>query len=50
MEHLREDLAAAGAKLSPEVVAQAEALIDYRTVHGNRYNEQSRGEVDTEEF
>ena len=34
--------------LSPE--ARAEALINEQTVHGNRYSDQSRSEVDTEEF
>ena len=50
VEHLREDLAAADIKLSPEVIAQAEALINEQTVRGNRYSDQSRSEVDTEEF
>ncbi len=50
VEHLREDLAAVDVKLSPEVVAKVEALINQQTVHGNRYSDQSRGEVDTEEF
>ena len=50
VEHLKEDLAAAGVKLSPDVIAGAEALINEQTVHGNRYNDQSRSEVDSEEF
>ena len=50
VEHLREDLAAAEVKLSPEVIANAETLISQQTVHGNRYSNQSRSEVDTEEF
>ena len=50
VEHLQEDLAAATVQLSPDVLAQAEALINQKTVHGNRYSDQSRGEVDTEEF
>jgi aryl-alcohol dehydrogenase-like predicted oxidoreductase len=50
VEHLREDLAAADVKLSPEIVAKVEDLINEKTVHGNRYSEQSRKEVDTEEF
>ena len=50
VEHLREDLAAVDVKLSPAVIAQAEALINQKTVHGNRYSDQSRSEVDTEEF
>jgi aryl-alcohol dehydrogenase-like predicted oxidoreductase len=48
--HLREDLAAADVSLSPELAARVEALINQQTVHGNRYGEQARREVDTEEF
>jgi hypothetical protein len=50
VEHLREDLAAADVKLTPELIARVEAHINERTVHGNRYSAQSRAEVDTEEF
>jgi aryl-alcohol dehydrogenase-like predicted oxidoreductase len=50
VEHLREDLAAADVKLTPDLIARAEALINQKTVHGHRYTEQSRNEVDTEEF
>ncbi|MEO5671305.1 MAG: aldo/keto reductase [Ramlibacter sp.] len=48
--HLNEDLAAMDVKLSPDLLARLEALINESTVSGNRYSEQSRGEVDTEEF
>ena len=50
VEHLQEDLAAASIALSPDLIARAEELINEQSVRGNRYNEQSRGEVDTEEF
>ncbi|MDQ6882016.1 MAG: aldo/keto reductase [Pseudomonadota bacterium] len=50
VEHLREDLAAAEVELSPGVIASAGELINEQAVRGNRYSEQSRGEVDTEEF
>ena len=50
VEHLREDLAAVDVELSADVIAEAEALINQATVHGNRYSDQSRSEVDTEEF
>jgi aryl-alcohol dehydrogenase-like predicted oxidoreductase len=50
VEHLREDLAAAGVKLSPDLIADVEALINERSVQGNRYSAQARIEVDTEEF
>ncbi len=48
--HLQEDLGAADVRLSPALIERLEALINQETVHGNRYNEQSRIEVDTEEF
>jgi aryl-alcohol dehydrogenase-like predicted oxidoreductase len=47
--HLREDVAAADVSLAPELIARVEALINQQTVHGNRYGEQARREVDTEE-
>jgi aryl-alcohol dehydrogenase-like predicted oxidoreductase len=50
VDHLQEDLAAVDVQLSPELIGQAEALINEQSVRGNRYSEQSRGEVDTEEF
>ena len=50
VEHLQEDLAAVSVALSPELLAKTESLINQQTVRGNRYNDQSRGEVDTEEF
>jgi aryl-alcohol dehydrogenase-like predicted oxidoreductase len=50
VEHLHEDLAAADVVLPDEVVAGLEALINQQTVNGHRYGEQSRSEVDTEDF
>ena len=50
VEHLLEDLAAADVKLSPEIIAKAEALINQQTVTGPRYNAQSASEVDTEAY
>ena len=50
VEHLREDLAAADVKLSQELLARLEALINQDTVAGNRYSDQSNREVDTEVF
>ncbi|MCJ0763878.1 aldo/keto reductase [Variovorax terrae] len=50
LAHLRENLGAADVKLSPEVLAQLEALINQRTVTGARYAAQATVEVDTEEF
>ncbi|HYF21528.1 MAG TPA: aldo/keto reductase [Ramlibacter sp.] len=48
--HLHEDLAASDVKLSPDLLRRLDAHINQRTVSGNRYNQQSRAEVDTEEF
>jgi aryl-alcohol dehydrogenase-like predicted oxidoreductase len=50
VDHLREDLAAADVALSQELIARLEAHINQKTVHGNRYSEQARREVDTEEY
>jgi hypothetical protein len=37
-------------KLDAGLLARLDALINESTVTGNRYSEQSRSEVDTEEF
>mgnify|MGYP001579226554 FL=1 len=50
LEHLAENVAAADVKLSPAIMAKAEAVINQHTVVGNRYSEQSNREVDTEVF
>ncbi|GAB3495447.1 aldo/keto reductase [Curvibacter fontanus] len=50
LDHLAENLAAADVKLSPALMAQAEAVVNQQTVVGNRYSEQSNREVDTEVF
>lgn len=50
LAHLREDLAAADVKLDASLVARVEAHINQQTVSGHRYNAQSRGEVDTEDY
>jgi aryl-alcohol dehydrogenase-like predicted oxidoreductase len=50
LEHLAENVAAADVKLSPALMARVEAVINQRTVVGNRYSEQSNREVDTEVF
>ncbi|MCW5652584.1 aldo/keto reductase [Hydrogenophaga sp.] len=49
-DHLRENLGADGVKLSADVLARLDALINQRTVSGNRYAEQSNREVDTETY
>ena len=50
VSHLTDDLGASGVKLSAELMAKLEALINEKTVQGNRYNAQANSEVDTEVF
>jgi aryl-alcohol dehydrogenase-like predicted oxidoreductase len=50
VDHLREDLAAADVRLAPELIGRLDALINEKTVAGNRYSEQANREVDTEVF
>jgi aryl-alcohol dehydrogenase-like predicted oxidoreductase len=50
IEHLREDLGAANVRLSADLMARAEALLNPHTVRGGRYNAQAESEVDTETF
>jgi aryl-alcohol dehydrogenase-like predicted oxidoreductase len=50
VDHLKEDLAGADVKLSPELIRKLDALINEKTVAGDRYSEQSNREVDTEVF
>lgn len=49
VEHLHDNIAAADLSLSPEVLERLDAVMNDRLVSGNRYNEQARREVDTEE-
>jgi hypothetical protein len=48
--HLEEDLSAAAVRLSADVVARLDALINQKTVAGPRYNAATQAEIDTEEF
>ncbi len=48
--HLRDDLGADNVRLSSDVLARLEALINQDTVTGDRYPEQANREVDTERF
>jgi aryl-alcohol dehydrogenase-like predicted oxidoreductase len=50
LDHLREDLQAEQVRLTPELVARVDAVINQRTVSGARYGAQSSTEVDTEVF
>jgi hypothetical protein len=47
---LKDDAGAANVKLSPELIAKLDALINEKTVQGNRYSAQANSEVDTENF
>ncbi|KRD46080.1 aldo/keto reductase [Acidovorax sp. Root275] len=50
VEHLLDDMGAADVPLDAVVIARLDALINERTVVGERYNAQSASEVDTETF
>jgi len=50
VDHLLDDLGAANVKLDAGLMARLEALINQRTVAGDRYSAQSNSEVDTETF
>lgn len=50
VSHLTDDLGASDVKLSAELMAKLEALINEKTVQGNRYSAQANSEVDTEVF
>jgi aryl-alcohol dehydrogenase-like predicted oxidoreductase len=50
IDHLEENAASADIELPPEVIDEMESVVNDRTVHGNRYSDQARREVDTEEF
>jgi hypothetical protein len=45
-----DDLGADAIQLSPETLSAVEALINQKTVTGDRYNAQANSEVDTEVF
>jgi aryl-alcohol dehydrogenase-like predicted oxidoreductase len=48
--HLEENLGAAALELQPQLIAKLGALINERTVAGERYNAATQAEVDTENF
>ncbi len=48
LEHLAENAAAASVNLSAEVLARLDGLINAKTVSGDRYNEATYAEIDTE--
>jgi hypothetical protein len=47
---MRENFAASSVRLDAPTLAQLDALINQRTVRGERYDAQATREVDTEEF
>jgi hypothetical protein len=48
--HLEENVGAASLRLSGDVLARVDALINQKTVIGARYNAATQTEIDTEEF
>ena len=50
LEHLRENCATHSVSFTTAEMAQLDQLINQQNVAGHRYNEQARGEVDTEDF
>jgi aryl-alcohol dehydrogenase-like predicted oxidoreductase len=48
--HLEENLGAATVELQPDLIGQLDALINQRTVAGERYHPANQAEVDTENF
>jgi aryl-alcohol dehydrogenase-like predicted oxidoreductase len=48
--HVTENIGAADIELAPSLVARLDALINERTVSGNRYNDATQQEIDTENF
>jgi aryl-alcohol dehydrogenase-like predicted oxidoreductase len=48
--HLQENLRAASLRLSSDVTARLDALVNQRTIVGNRYNAATQAEIDTECF
>jgi aryl-alcohol dehydrogenase-like predicted oxidoreductase len=49
-QHLRDNLGAASVQLTPEVLAELQALFHPRAAQGGRYSAASQAEVDTEQF
>lgn len=50
VEHLRENVAAAGVTLTTECMDRLDTLINQDTVNGPRYNAATQAEIDTEQF
>jgi len=50
VQHLMDDVGASDVRLTDSLITQLDALINEKTVQGNRYSAQSNAEVDTEVF
>jgi aryl-alcohol dehydrogenase-like predicted oxidoreductase len=50
VEHLEENVRSAEIRLSPELCARLDSLINERSISGVRYNAATQAEIDTEEF
>ena len=50
LDHLEENLGGMDVSLTPEVMANLDALINPKTVAGRRYNAATQAEIDTEEL
>jgi aryl-alcohol dehydrogenase-like predicted oxidoreductase len=48
--HLEENLGAATVELQPDLIARLDALINQRTVVGERYGPATQAEIDTENY
>lgn len=48
--HLKENFAAGAIRLDDEVIDRADRIVNRRTVVGDRYNEATQAEIDTEQF
>jgi aryl-alcohol dehydrogenase-like predicted oxidoreductase len=49
-DHMRENIGAASVKLSPDLMAKVDALVNERTVTGGRYPDAMQATVDTEDY
>lgn len=48
--HLEENWGAASLRLSADILARLDVLVNQRTIAGRRYNTATQAEIDTENF
>lgn len=48
--HLDENVAAGKVELPPDIAGRLDALINQRSIAGDRYNATTQAEIDTEDF